>query len=128
MRDIKKLFYFRALGKASQMCVLAGMYGEASRLQSDSLALCKELMGEDHEHTASCENNIAGMLRYQGEFEKAEPYQKRALEISERVSGNSIRTAMYLGNLAQLVQSLGRHEEAEKLLLRALAIKEALGF
>ena len=72
--------------------------------------------------SCSCENNIAGLLRYQGKLAEAEPHQRRALQISEIVSGDSSKTATYLGNLAQLLQTQARHAEAEPLLVRALKI------
>lgn len=31
----------------------------------EALELCKKLVGELHPHTASCESNIAGLLRHQ---------------------------------------------------------------
>jgi hypothetical protein len=87
------------------MATLAGMYAEAQPLMMECLDLCKKLVGESDAHTASCENNIAGLLRYQGKLAEAEPHQRRALEISEVVSGDSSKTATYLGNLAQLLQT-----------------------
>mmetsp|Transcript_38050 Transcript_38050/g.112659 ORF Transcript_38050/g.112659 Transcript_38050/m.112659 type:complete len:715 (-) Transcript_38050:1174-3318(-) len=114
--------YFAALDKAGQMMTLAGMYAEAEPLLLECLHLCEERYGELHAQTASCLNNIAGLLRYQGKLKEAEPHQRRALKISEEVSGDSPKTATYLGNLAQLLQAQGRPAQAEPLLVRALKI------
>jgi tetratricopeptide (TPR) repeat protein len=121
----KKSIYFRCIGKASQMCALAGLYADAQPLMIEALELSRELVGEMHELTASSYNNMAGLLRYTGKFSRAEPHQRRAVEISEAVSGNGARTRIYLGNLGQLLQNLGRLTEAETYLLRALSIPQA---
>lgn len=38
---------------------------QAQPLMVEALELCKKLVGELHPHTASCESNIAGLLRHQ---------------------------------------------------------------
>lgn len=108
------------------MCALAGLYSDAQPLMIEALDLSRELVGEMHELTASSFNNMAGLLRYQGKFSRAEPHQRRAVEISEAITGSSARTRIYLGNLGQLLQNLGRLSEAETFLLRALSIPQAV--
>jgi tetratricopeptide (TPR) repeat protein len=58
-----------------------------------------------------------------GQPEQAEPYQKRALAILEKVLGDNHRsTGIALGNMAELYRNLGRFSESEPLFRRAIAV------
>jgi tetratricopeptide (TPR) repeat protein len=64
-----------------------------------------------------------------GDYAKAEPLYRRALEVREKALGaEHPGTAMSLNNLAELYKTNGEYAKAEPFLLRALAIREkALG-
>ena len=79
---------------------------------------------------ALLEANRRGNALYQsGEYEKAIPFWRRALELGEKEFGpNHPITAALLDALAQTYHAQGRHAEAEPLHQRSLAIREkALG-
>jgi tetratricopeptide (TPR) repeat protein len=74
--------------------------------------------------------NWLGLSLYDaGQYVKAEPLYKRALEIREKALGKDhLETATSLNNLASLYESQGKYAEAEPLHKRALEIREkALG-
>ena len=50
----------------------------------ESLAIFKKAPGEDHPHTASSYNNLAGNLNDQGKYAEAEPLYRRALAIRKK--------------------------------------------
>ena len=74
-------------------------------------------------------HQAAWYLDDRAQYKEAEPIQRRALEIREKVLGpNHPDTATSLNNLAGIYSSQGQYKEAEPLLKRALEINEkALG-
>ncbi len=72
-------------------------------------------------------NTAAVCLVQVGRYEEAEPLFKRALEISDQISGRgSSDEAILLNNLADLYMKQGKYQEAEKLYKRAVEIREEL--
>ncbi len=70
-------------------------------------------------------NNLAILLRHQGEMAAARPLFARALAIRERVLGpDHPDTATSLDTLALLLQDQGELAAARSLFERALAIRE----
>ena len=70
-------------------------------------------------------NNLSALYVQLGRYADAEPLDKRALAIREKVRGpGHPDVAASLSNLASLYDSQGRYGDAEPLLKRALAIKE----
>ncbi|GAX79019.1 hypothetical protein CEUSTIGMA_g6459.t1 [Chlamydomonas eustigma] len=117
--------YFQAVDKAGQMLILAGKYAEAEPMMYSCLEMCCKTLGEKHVHVASFHNNIAGLLKNQGKLIEAEKHQRIALEMNEALTGDSAKTANYLGNLAEVLQAMGKLSEAEPLLVRAMTMSLA---
>jgi tetratricopeptide (TPR) repeat protein len=70
-------------------------------------------------------NNLANIYSDLGDYQKAEPLYKRALEIREKVLGpDHPDVSDSLNNLANLYSDLGHYQRAEPLYKRALEIKE----
>jgi CHAT domain-containing protein len=83
------------------------------------------VLGRDHPDTLSSVNNLAGLYRATGRFEKAEPLYERALEGRERVLGRDHPDTLgSVNNLAALYDATGRFAEAEPLYERALEGRE----
>ena len=75
---------------------------------------------------ADLSRRCAIYLWARGEYDAAEEFCARALEILESAHGpNHPHVARALNNLGVLYMELGRHPEAEPLLARALAMREA---
>ncbi len=52
-----------------------------------ALAICEQQLGESHQGTVSCLNNLAGLYWAQGKYEQAEPLLERALAIFTKAFG-----------------------------------------
>jgi TolB-like protein/class 3 adenylate cyclase/Flp pilus assembly protein TadD len=104
-------------------------HSQAARLLRDALAIRESALGAEHPDTATSLNNLADLLRDQGDFAGARPLHQRALAIRERVLGPAHPdTATSLNNLAILLKAKGDFAGARPLHERALAIREtALG-
>jgi tetratricopeptide (TPR) repeat protein/CHAT domain-containing protein len=101
----------------------------AEPLYRRSLAIKEKALGRDHPGVATSLNNLALLLRAQGQYAPAEALYKRSLAIKEKALGpNHPDTASILNNLAGLLSDQGQYAEAEPLYRRSLAIREkALG-
>jgi len=106
-----------------------GAYSEARPLFERALAMCEKALGPEHPSTATRLNNLADLLRAQGDLAGARPLYERALKIDEAAYGpEHSEVATDLNNLAALLRTQGDLAAARPLSERALAIKEkALG-
>jgi len=82
-----------------------------------------------HPELARCLNNLAVLYQNMGDYAKAEPLLRQALEITKRALGeHHPNYAQSLNNLAGLYDTKGDYAKAEPLYRRALEIrKRALG-
>ena len=77
------------------------------------------MLGTEHPETATSLNNLAVLLRDQGDLAGARPLFERALAIFEKVLGpEHPDTARSLSHLATLLDALSRREEAAALRTR----------
>ncbi len=106
-----------------------GAYAQARPLLERALAIREKVLGAEHPATATSLNNLALLLKSQGDYHGARPLYERALAIYEKALGvEHPDTATSLNNLAGLLKSQGDYEAARPLYERALAIYEkALG-
>lgn len=104
-------------------------YSEARQLLERALTIREKALGPDHSLTGTSLNNLALLLKDQGDLAAARPLLERALAITENAPGpEHPDTATTLNNLAMLLQRQGNLAEARPLHERALAIREkALG-
>ena len=87
------------------------------------------MLGENHPDYAASLNNLAMLYQAMGDYAKAEPLFRQALEIRKKALGeNHPDYATSLNNLAVLYQAMGDYAKAEPLYRQALEIqKQALG-
>lgn len=112
-------------GVASYRHGALAAFAPARRLHDRALAMCETHLGPDHPETATSLNNLALLLRDEGDFDAARPMLERALAIRERaLQPDDPETGLSLNNLAVLHQDRGDLVAARPLLERALAIKE----
>ena len=104
-------------------------YAQARPFFERALAIVEKACGPEHPHIAMSLNNLALLLRDQGDLAGARPLFERALAIWEKACGpEHPETATSLNNLACLLQAQGNLAGARPLFERALAIRErALG-
>ena len=104
-------------------------YTKARPLKERALAIREQALGPEHPDTATSVNNLAELLRAQGDLAGARPLYERALAIYEKALGPEHPwTATSLNNLAILLEDQGDLAGSRPLKERALAIYEkALG-
>jgi tetratricopeptide (TPR) repeat protein len=116
---------FHLLGRTSEYFHGRAAYSQAAPLLRDALAISVKVLGPEHPDTAISLNNLANVLRAQGDLAEARPLSERALAISEKVLGpEHPDTAISLTNLANLLWSQGDLVGARPLYERTLAIRE----
>jgi tetratricopeptide (TPR) repeat protein len=99
-------------------------YSEAKRLFESALAICEKVLGPKHPDTATNLNDLALLLRDQGDLARARPLLERALAIYEEVLGpEHPYTATSLQNLAALLHNQRDLAGARPLKERALEIR-----
>jgi hypothetical protein len=63
------------------------LYGKALSLRLERLKGCREVLGEEHPHTATSYNNVAANLHAQGKYAEAGPPYQKALDFCCKVLG-----------------------------------------
>jgi hypothetical protein len=76
-------------------------YSQALPLLRDALAICEKSLGPEHPDTVESLNNLASLLRAQGDFAAGRPLCERALAICEKALGPE-HTAKTLDSFAPL--------------------------
>jgi len=104
-------------------------YSKALLLWQEWLKWCREVLGEDHPHTASSYNNVADTLQVQGKYGEAGPLFQKALAINRKVLGEEHPdTATCYNNVALNLQAQGQYGEAGPLFQKTLDIfRKVLG-
>lgn len=94
-------------------------------MYEEMLQILEAELGPQHPDVATTLNNIVGLYRQMGDYEKALPFYQRALGIRGKVLGpQHPSVAQTLNNLAGLYYQTERYEEALPLLERSLKILE----
>jgi tetratricopeptide (TPR) repeat protein len=95
-------------------------YSEGRSLFERALAIREKVLGPEHPDTAGSLNNLAALLKDQGDLAAARPLPERALAIWEKLLGpEHSHTARGLHNLAILLRDQGDLAAARPLLARA---------
>lgn len=104
----------------------AGQTADAVPWMEASLALAREVYGDDSSHVANAHNELANALHDLGRLAEAEGHYRASLAMEARSSGvDSLSYAIRLNNLAALLEDRGDFADAEPLARRSLAIREA---
>jgi len=102
-----------------------GRYGEAVRLDEETLSIMERVLGPEHPDTLSSRNNLAGGYRALGRYEEAVRLTEETLSIRERVLGpEHPDTLSSRNNVAIGYRTLGRYEDAVRLDEETLPIME----
>ncbi len=117
--------YADLLGRAGEYFHGRAAYSAARPLFERALAIRESALGPEHPDTALNLNNLAWLLKDQGDLAGARPHCERALAIREKVLGSEHPdTAIGFNTLAALLQDQGDLAGARPLYERALAICE----
>jgi tetratricopeptide (TPR) repeat protein len=100
-------------------------YAQARLLFERALAIDEKTLGPEHHETATSLNNLALLLKTQGDVAAARPLYERVLRITEKALGpEHPNMATSLNNLALLLRDQGDLASAQFHLERALAIRK----
>jgi tetratricopeptide (TPR) repeat protein len=103
--------------------IVVSNYTEARSLFERAVGIVEKTLGPDDPRTGACLNNLADLLREQGDLAAARPLQERALTICEKNFGaDHPNTAVSLCNLANLLRDQGDLAGEQPLYERELAI------
>jgi non-specific serine/threonine protein kinase/serine/threonine-protein kinase len=98
-----------------------GKLDEALALCEESLAMRRELLGEEHPNVARSMHNLAACHHARGEFAEALELSEGALDMYRRLRGDEHPdVAVYLMQVSDALEGLGRLDEAEARLRESL--------
>lgn len=107
-------------GLLGRTALYLGRPGEAEGHLRESLRLRRSFFGLDHYNTATSLENLASLLRAQGEFEQAESMYRASLAIHDRTVGREHpERAQVLNNLGLVYFELGDLIRAEQALVES---------
>jgi len=106
-----------------------GKYDEAEPRLRKALEVRRVTLGNWHQSTLACINNLGTLLQDKGDLASAEPLLREALEGSRETLGNRHPdTLCSINNLGQLLRAKGDLASAELLFREALEVqRETLG-
>ena len=82
-------------------------------MYEEMLQILEAELGPEHPSVATSLNNLAGLYRHMGDYDKALPLFQRALDIREKVLGpQHPDVATSLNNLALLYRHMGDYDKA----------------
>ncbi len=108
------------LGDMAQLYRNLGQYDAARELTEESFRILDRHYDGDHSEVAKRLNNLAVVLYDQGDYDDAEKYFRRTLEMRRRLGDRDQETRVR-NNLASLLLIRGEYAEAERLYLEGLA-------
>lgn len=113
-----------ALNSLGVLYKYTGRFDEAAALYSAAIAVV-EAGRRDEATLATLCHNLGGLEHARGEYARAEPPARRAVELRERALGpDHPSVAADVAALAAIVDARGGHADAEAMYRRALAIFE----
>lgn len=112
-----------SLGVAMEQFWVRGQYAEGAEAAEGRLALYRAHFGDRHLATAAAADELASLLQYQGEYDRAEPLFLEALDVRREHLGEShAYVGATLNNLGMLYQAKGDLESARDYITEALGI------
>ena len=97
---------------------------EAEKLERETLAMCRRVLGADHPDTLAVMNRLGSTLDYEGRYPEAEQLQRENFAIQSRVLGTGHRDTMgSMNNIAFTLEKEHRYAEAETVYRQALDIQ-----
>jgi len=125
--DEEGLLLAGALNQKGIILRALGDYESAEPLYRKSLAMRRNILGDEHPDVATSMNNLGLLLQIVGNYDEAEPLLRQAVALQRKLLGDvNLCVATTLSNLGLLLRSKGDYEAAESLYLESLAIRREL--
>ncbi|KAJ5688706.1 hypothetical protein N7462_003098 [Penicillium macrosclerotiorum] len=110
--------------QVAKVLLALGRYREAWELATESFRSFQAI-DSCGPHTLSSMDNLAEVLRHQGEYREAEQMHQKTLELKIKLLDEShVDTLTSMANLASTYRNQGRWEEAEKLEVQVLETRK----
>jgi tetratricopeptide (TPR) repeat protein len=117
--------YAQKLNDLAVLYKYCGRFDEGLRLYEEALRITTAAQGEEGLTACTIYHNMGGILFSKGDFAAAEPFGKKAWEISRCLLGDSDpRTTTDAAAYAAILDGLGRYGESEAIYRHALAVFE----
>ena len=101
-----------------------GNLDEAEKLNRESLAIQRKLLGEVHPDVVSSLNNLAVLLLKKRDLDGAEQTFRELLAAGRKLYGEeNHHVGLYMANLGYVLSEKGNQTEAESLMRRALEVR-----
>jgi len=114
-----------SLGVSMTQHWMEGRYAEGAVEAEERLAIYRRYYGGRHLMSATAADELASLLQYQGEYERAEPLFLEALDVRRQKLGERhVYVGASLNNLGMLYQATGDLELARENITSALSILE----
>jgi tetratricopeptide (TPR) repeat protein len=114
-----------ALNGLGMVCKYAGRFEQGLAAYRRALAIMEAAVGSGPD-VATLYHNLGGLEHARRDFEAAEPYARRSVELRRETAGpDDPAVAEDEAAWASILSALGRDEEAEALLRHALTVLEA---
>jgi tetratricopeptide (TPR) repeat protein len=114
-----------AVLRQAEALVAKGRHKEAQPLREQILTIRRQVLGEDHPHTANSYDRVASNLNAQGRYTEAAGGYRKALAIYRQVLGeHHPDTATSYNNVAYNLNAQGLYAEAAEGYSKALAIRQ----
>src|SRR5579862_8867011 len=106
--------------------VRQNQYARAEEQERRAVPIYEQNLPADHPLIGAVMNNMFVILGGQKRFDEAEPYLRRALEIAQRMSPDSLRTQQIRANLAMFEAQRGHWQAAASILEQVIPAQERL--
>lgn len=98
-------------------------FNDAAKAYQTAFSLAQQLFGDKHPNTAGVYDRLQQTCFENNDFEQAETYERKALDIGETTLGpNHRETLSFLSTLGSILNAEGRFSEAQPMLERAKQI------
>lgn len=121
----KPFYILTSLNTLGNYYHIANRFPEAIRYYLQALE--QEPHMRDKNHVASIYTNIGIVYWNLEQYQKAEEYQRRGLELRKKAKSSNIAMAHSLNNLGLVLEGQGKGKEALEYYLQALALNRAAG-
>ena len=98
-----------------------GDFAAADSFLHEALRIRKSVFDTAHVELATIYNNLASLYHRQADYDQAETYYRRAIDMYRRLRGQHPDLGIVRSNFAVLLRSRGKYDEAETAIREAIA-------
>jgi serine/threonine-protein kinase len=103
-----------------------GDFAAADSFLHEALRIRKAVFDTAHVELATIYNNLASLYHRQADYDQAETYYRRAIDMYRRLRGQHPDLGIVRSNFAVLLRSRGKYDEAETAMREAIAMQREM--